>query len=236
MRAARAVAVRHPPPPKARSRPVAVLRNPYDPGQMRSLKSRLRRPLLGLIERLAGRLGYRLSERGYYSPLLDPETLPRDLWSEPRQTPGLSIEPSEHLDFLERELAPYVREFDPPHRLDGTRGGGFYLHNGFYGSVDAEVLYAAVRRTKPQRIVEVGSRHSTLVIAEAIAANERERRPARYRVFDPYAGDHLRVEGPGPVEIARTPATRSRWPSSRPSPRGPPVRRHDAHGEDGGRG
>ncbi len=54
--------------------------------------------------------------------------------------------------------------------------------------MDAAVLHAIVRGTKPRRIIELGSGHSTLVVAAACLANEREAAPVDYRAYDPYPG------------------------------------------------
>jgi len=133
----------------------------------------------------AGFVGFDLLERHFYSPIPDVKHLPRRLWERPADLRALKFDVAEQMDFLERELASYLPEFDPPHLPTG-RSGEFYLHNGYYGSVDAEVLYAMVRRWKPRRIIELGSGASSLVIGEACCANARESCTTDYRVFDPF--------------------------------------------------
>jgi len=44
----------------------------------------------------------------------------------------------------------------------------YAFSNDYYGSPDAEVLYAMVRILRPRRILEVGSGHSTLLFRQAI--------------------------------------------------------------------
>ena len=83
---------------------------------------------------------------------------------------------------------PAVREGTPPTRL-----------------VDAAVLHAIVRGTRPRRIVELGSGHSTLVAAAACLANEREGAPVDYRAYDPYP-KVARPGLPGLTELSTTPA------------------------------
>lgn len=87
--------------------------------------------------------------------------------------------------FLEDELAPYVAEFRPPTE-DRGRHGEFFLDNGAYERVDAEVLYAMVRHFKPRRVLELGSGFSTLVTAQAAAANERDGHPLAVTSVDPF--------------------------------------------------
>jgi hypothetical protein len=155
-----------------------------------------------LVER--GR--YDLVERGYYSPIIDPATIPDDAWDHPVPVSGLVIDSRRHLEFLERDLAPYLPEFNPP--LVGTGSGSeFYLDNGFYGPVDAHVLYCMVRHVKPARILELGSGFSTLVTLSAGRVNEEEARPLDHRIFDPYAGDHINLRATDVASINRVAAT-----------------------------
>ena len=46
---------------------------------------------------------------------------------------------------------------------------GFTMENDYYSSPDAEVLYCIVRDTRPRRVVEVGSGHSTRIVRLAMA-------------------------------------------------------------------
>lgn len=55
-------------------------------------------------------------------------------------------------------------DFESPARNDV----GFCFDNGFFGSPDAEVLYAVVREFQPETILEIGSGHSTRVSRQAI--------------------------------------------------------------------
>lgn len=77
------------------------------------------------------------------------------------------------LAFVMKELAPFLAEYHPPrHSTDNPRD--FYLDNGFYEGIDAELLYAMVRRYAPPRILELGAGMSTLVIADARARNDAQ--------------------------------------------------------------
>ncbi len=162
--------------------------------------------LTALMKLLAEGLGYDVLQRSYYSPVVDPAALPSDLWSRPRPTPGLEIDVEAQLEFLEQELAQHLHEFAPALHGDpaATR---FYLQNGYYGPVDAEVLYGMVRRWKPKRMIELGSGFSSLVTLAALGANEREAAPSEYRIFDPFAGDHAPMEDPDLARVSRVPAT-----------------------------
>jgi hypothetical protein len=59
-----------------------------------------------------------------------------------------------------------------------------------YEALDAETLYAMVRRFRPRQVLELGSGMSTLVIADALRHDEIVDR-RRHDVFDPYPRDDL---------------------------------------------
>jgi len=96
----------------------------------------------------------RLSDRGY--------------WSVPRYVHGLNLEPARYDKFLSTVCTAYQPNF--PDELPNVLadGSGFYLQNGWFGPVDAEILYSFVRHLKPARILEIGSGFSTRVIHRAI--------------------------------------------------------------------
>jgi predicted O-methyltransferase YrrM len=85
---------------------------------------------------------------------------------------------------LWRDLAPFLTEFTPP--------DGFCWKNVMYGPVDSELLHALVRRYKPQRVVELGSGFTSLIIAAACRKNANEGRPPRYVAFDPYPREFVK--------------------------------------------
>jgi hypothetical protein len=57
-----------------------------------------------------------------------------------------------------------------------------------YPLLDATLLYAVVRRLRPRRVIELGSGASTLITAQALAANAADGSPAELEVYDPYPG------------------------------------------------
>ena len=154
-------------------------------------RNRVRRALAGP----ARRLGIDLVEHTFYSPIPDVASLPESLWAGPRPLPGIDLRTDEQLRHLEEDLAPYVAEFDPPRRQ--VPGQDYFLDNGAYESVDAEVLYATLRHRKPARLLEVGSGFSTLVSAQAVRVNASEGSPCHFVASDPFPRDFLQrpVEG-----------------------------------------
>jgi hypothetical protein len=136
------------------------------------------------------RFGYHLVRRHYYSPIPELAEVPPEVWTRESELPGLDFDRKAMLAFVERELAPYLDEYKPPHAPTGNPRD-FYLGNGFYDSLDAETLYAVVRRAAPRRVVELGSGMSSLVIADARARTEGSA-GGRHVIFDPFPRAELR--------------------------------------------
>ena len=118
-----------------------------------SLRGRWRRLALGLPTVLG------LAPRGWfiphrYAPLLPPPGA---------QPPYPAIE-----RLFEQHAAAFVETFDAVDRHAGAiEGLKNLLGQSWFPSLDAAVAYALVRERKPQRIVEVGSGHSTRILAKA---------------------------------------------------------------------
>src|SRR4051812_37490320 len=149
-----------------------------------------------LVRRAAKALGYQLVRANAYSPIPDVDALPEAIWDAAAPMPGVDLRLEAGLALLEDELAPFVAEYAPPAGPPGT-AHGYYLGNPMYGGLDAEVLYALVRRLRPARVVEVGAGWSSLVIADAAARNAAEGAPVDHRIYDPRPSPLLAALGPG---------------------------------------
>lgn len=136
-------------------------------------------------------LGYDLVKKHYYSEVPDLDSLPADIWTAKSALAGVRWDLPSGLRFLQQELAEFVCEFRPPLTFTGDPRD-FYLQNTLYEGLDAETLYAMVRRFKPRRVLELGSGMSTLVIADARARNGSAD-PAAHAVYDPYPRSDLRT-------------------------------------------
>lgn len=103
----------------------------------------------------------------YYEPQFDFRGKNQP-FSKDRILPGVNWNIPEQLKLLS--------SFSYGHELDGmpheqSDSLGFYLKNKNFKSGDAEYWYQIIRCTKPRRIFEVGSGHSTLIAIQAIRAN-----------------------------------------------------------------
>jgi hypothetical protein len=94
------------------------------------------------------------------------------------------------------------------------------LRNGWYGSVDAELLYAMVRRFRPRQLLEIGSGMSTEVSATAALANRHDGHDTELFAIDPEPR----------VELTRT--TRELVQHQRHSALDVPLRRFESLGRN----
>jgi predicted O-methyltransferase YrrM len=113
---------------------------------------------------------------------MSPRALRRPL-DEERKLPGIDFRLPEQLKFLstlvyENELAGLASASAKP--------GEYKLGNQSFESGDAEFLYQIIRKTKPARLYEIGSGHSTLIARAAVKKNCDE--------YSNYACQHLCIE------------------------------------------
>lgn len=105
----------------------------------------------------------------YYQPVFDPATIPDRVWDRRHDLPGIDFREDAQLEML-RRLADHGDETDWPAE---RRGDGYYTGSGAFGASSAYLLHAFVRHFKPNRVVEVGAGHSTLIFRGALDMNGR---------------------------------------------------------------
>lgn len=157
------------------------------------------------LRRVVRRLGYHLVPATYYSPIPDLDAIPARAWAQAAEMPGVAWDMDAQLAFLETELAALVTEHDAPADPPGT-DTGFYRRNPNFPGLDAEILYAMVRRFTPARVLEFGAGFSTLVIESAAQRNRSQGSPLRHEVYDPFPSptiDCVRHH----IELCSAPAT-----------------------------
>lgn len=145
--------------------------------------------------------------RNYYSPVPDLSLLPVDIWRRRSDLGGVKLDPGAGIEFLERELAPFIAEMDVDVE-DPGRPGSFFLRNSGFESVDAEILYSMIRSARPRRIVELGSGYTTLLINMAVRRNAEDGQPTEHLAYDPYPREQvLGPEVPEPTLLQAVAAT-----------------------------
>jgi Methyltransferase domain len=138
-----------------------------------------------LLRRVASRLGLQVLVKSFYSPVPDIYELPPAVWERRSELRGVDFDLERHAEFIESELAPYFQEFDPPEEETG-RPFEYHARNPSFSRMDAQVLYALVRRNRPSQVLELGSGFSTLVLARASRENAAHGIETRLEAFDPY--------------------------------------------------
>jgi hypothetical protein len=145
------------------------------------------------------KLGFHISLNHYYSPIPDTRTLKDNLWSKSSELIGVDINEKKQLELLSLFMSRFKSEYDefPKHRTSTLYE--YYLNNGFFGSVDCEILYCMIRYFRPRRILEVGSGYSTCLSAQAILKNRKEddNYGCELVAIDPYLNEILKSGFPG---------------------------------------
>ncbi len=102
----------------------------------------------------------------------------RGHWETPRYPLdlGLAIDEKKCLEFLLRTCEPYKSAYTKFPQTSNGNGDAFYLNNGWFDSVDAELLYSVIRSFRPRQIFEVGSGFSTRLMRSAIEDEDLETR------------------------------------------------------------
>lgn len=137
------------------------------------------------------RHGYHILPVHFYPPVPDTRILESsDLWTRPRDLAGIDWNVQRQLDHLVNILPAWGGEF-MNELVDGQLGRfGFCLDNDAYAGLDPFVLYGFIRHYQPAMVLEIGSGHSTRVMAAALSRNEQ----GFLISADPYPGDQLRSD------------------------------------------
>lgn len=89
------------------------------PSVLRRIRGRLQRATGRLLGWVSYPFGYDTLRRDYYSPIPDLRELPESAWGESSSLGGVKFDLDEQMAFLERDLSPFLSEFNPP--IDPTR-------------------------------------------------------------------------------------------------------------------
>ena len=124
----------------------------------------------------------------FYSPVPDIDDLRiRDIWSRKSDMPGVAFRPEMQLTFIRDLGRKYGDECRWPAQDTGDRKR-YYTENQGFSFGCAATTHTIIRDFKPNKVVEIGSGSSSLVIAEALLRNVRDgqRVPPEHVIIDPY--------------------------------------------------
>ncbi len=151
------------------------------------------------------KVGYHVTPNHFFFPIPDSEGLPDRLWTQESQLVGVNMRPEEQLRLLTEVFPKYKEETLFPKTQTGNNHD-FYLDNGSFGPVDAEVLHAMIRHFKPQRVIEIGSGYSTLISAKACLLNkQKDDVQTELIAIEPYPNETLKGGFPGLTELIQKP-------------------------------
>jgi len=153
------------------------------------------------------RLGFHFTLNHYYSPIPDTGSLPTSLWSRHTQLPGLELNLDEQMHRLTLFKEQYGAEYDQLPIKATADPSRFYMDNGYFGNVDAEIYYSMIRHYKPMHVLEVGAGHSTLLASQALSVN-KTRDPAyvyELLAIEPYPRRELLSHVKGLTQLIEQP-------------------------------
>jgi len=146
--------------------------------------------------------GFHVSKVDFYSPLPDTRELGNNLFVSEVPMRGIDIDLEAQSALLQSFQDLYAGEYRAfRDRSPAPAAPRFYFGNVSFESVDAEMLYCMVRNCKPRRVIEIGSGFSTLLTAEALAANKAGGHDAEFTAIEPYPPDFLNKPLPYPVNL-----------------------------------
>lgn len=171
-----------------------------------AFSTRVKMGLNALLQPIGLEIGTTLSRR------IEAERLSklqhREHWKAHRYDQGLRLDDDQRwLELLEQLVGAYKADYKRlPVDSDG-HGDEYYLQNGWYGSVDAEVLYSLMRHLNPRHVFEAGSGFSTRLMRRAVREGNLQTHitsidPHPNTQVGPYADEYIQLPVED-VEISR---------------------------------
>lgn len=137
----------------------------------------------------ASQRGFQIVRKSYESPIPDYEKI------EQHRRPYANL-PLDHIDWrhedqlaLWQKCKAYKGEFTFPEHA-GADDRIYHRRNDFFCDVDGFVLYSLLRELNPQRVIEIGSGHSTKLISAAMQKNARPN--ASVICIEPYRAEVIK--------------------------------------------
>ncbi len=154
---------------------------------------------------LCQKIGFNIVPNHFYYPIPDLNDLDKHDWKALSKLEGVNLNLNKQLDILRNYVPKYINECDFPKQRTSIPYE-FFLNNGYFESVDAEILHTMIRHFKPNRIVEIGSGYSTYLSARSCRMNN-EIDCVRSELFaiDQYPKNTLRKGIPGLTKLINKP-------------------------------
>jgi Methyltransferase domain len=156
----------------------------------------VRATLSNLFQVVQGGLGVSVTPLHFYFPVPNIRSLERKDWRAPQPWGAFDFRLDDQIEWLQHKILPFAAEWTFPDRVEGD-WHRFHVNNGFFERVDAEVAFSVVRDRKPRRLIEIGSGHSTLLLASAMRRNAAEGAPGEFTSIEPKPPAFLKDGLPG---------------------------------------
>jgi len=162
---------------------------------------------------LCQKLGIHVTPNSFYQPIPDTTKLKDDLWSKRSDLVGIDLREKEQLQLLSQFASKFKMEYEGFPRSQTAIPYDYYVDNGAFTSVDAEILYCMIRYFKPRRIYEIGSGYSTYLSAQAVQKNMEEDSVYQCKLLaiDPYPNQVVNAGFPGLSELIRKEVQEVPW-------------------------
>jgi predicted O-methyltransferase YrrM len=146
--------------------------------------------------------GIHITPVHFYQPIPDTRTLEESYWSSKSKLIGIEMNDEGQKRILTQFSANYKKEYQNFSLSKPSAANEFYIDNGTFESVDAEVLYCMIRHFKPKKIIEIGSGNSTYLSAHASIINKSDTgADAQFIAIEPYPSDNLKNGIPGLTQL-----------------------------------
>lgn len=151
------------------------------------------------------RKGFHITPIHYREPIPDTTTLKDDLWQKQSELVGIDINEKGQINLLSLFSSRFKEEYESFPRNKTPVPYQYYVNNGAFESVDAEILYCMIRYFKPKKIFEIGSGNSTYLSAQALLKNKDDNNyECELIAIDPYPNDVLKAGFPGLSKLIPT--------------------------------
>ena len=115
--------------------------------------------------------GIHLTPVHFYSPIPDTRSMKDALWERAVDLPAVDLNVAGQLELVCNVFPRYRDEYESIPMEPSSVGDEFFLVNGMFGGSDALACYCMIRHFEPNLVIEVGSGHSSRLIARAALEN-----------------------------------------------------------------
>jgi len=146
--------------------------------------------------------GIHITPVHFYQPIPDTRTLEESNWFSKSKLVGIEMNEEGQKRILTQFTASYQKEYQELSLFKTSAAHEFYIDNGTFESVDAEVLYCMIRHFKPKKVIEIGSGNSTYLSAHAVMKNKNDTgADDQFIAIEPFPNGNIKNGIPGLTQL-----------------------------------